>query len=1537
MLTISLWFAENAFTQCTVNAGADITVCANSQVTLGGAPTASGGTGPYTYDWTNLSGTQDIANPTVTVSSTITYTVVITDANGCSASDQMVITVTPLPVANAGNDLDPCVNTSNITLASGGTWSGAPSNMLNGNIFSPNTVGTYNLVYTVTANGCSNTDNLQIMVRPRPTVYAGLDATICPGGCHQLNATASSTNGPITLYTWSGGPLNNSLSQSPIACPTGAGATYSVTVVDSEGCNAQDQVNVSFQAPVPVNAGSDMTVCNNPTPLTLSGQTPTGGTWSGTGVTPSGQFTSPGLGSYTLTYTVSSGIGCTFSDTRVITVVGSQVIDGGADRTACVGSTPFQLMPTTTGGSWSGSSYVSPAGVFTPSVIGSYNLTYSVDNGTCISTDQVVVNVFSLPNVSAGPDKVMCAGASVLLNGSASGGLSPYTINWSNTSSLSASNSLTPTANPATTTTYVLTVTDSRQCSASDMAIVTVSSLPVVNAGPDLTLCDQSPATMLTGQDPAGGTWSGSCVTANGQFTPCGVGTYTLAYTVTNASGCVASDTRVVTVTSSPIANAGVDQSICRNEGTIVLGANSNTPGIWSGTGIADPNTGLFNPIMAGAGTHTITLSVGSGVCLVTDQVSIQVKSEPNVTAGPDQMACYSSGPLDLVGASPAGGEWEGPGIDDDDDDYFDSSIGVGAYNVSYRYTDQVSACADTAYKSVVINSVPVSSFTAPSTVCLNTPFVPGNSSTGAATFQWNFGNGGNINGTAPSNTYTTENNFNIRLVAISVAGCRDTSYQAISAIAAPTVQITSDVNEGCAPLGVHFTCAVTGQDLTYLWNMDDGTTSASANMSYHEFVENNTDNIYAPQLIVSNACGSASSGLLIEVNPRPEAAFVTNFLSTSCTPVTIEFDNTSMGEFSSCSWNFDNGNAANVDEPGSMVFTTGNSPSVFDVELTVQNACGTDTFIQSITVEPNHVHANLSTNVQHGCTPLNLNVSNAGSGATMIQYEFEDGVVAMGSSAGHTYSNPGVYTLYQYATDGCGFDTAFVSIEVFETPQVSFITSADEICQNGSVEFTSTSIGAESLSWSLGDGTSATSINVDKSYYIAGTYNVQLVGTSGICSSTAELALTVHSNPVAQFELAETTSCAPFEICPINSSIGGNSFEWEFGDGSTSSDQFACHEFQNDGELSVERNIVLTVTNGFGCADSVQDHVWILPIPPATFELPMETSCDFPVLLTPLLIDNTSMSYQWTLNGINASSQPVPSFQLAAPGVFELGMEVTNQFGCVNTAQRNFEIFPEVVASFDAVNPTGCLSHTVDFENTSSNAVSYQWHYGDGQSNNEFSPSHLYDTQGVFNVKLIATSIHGCQDSIVKYGFVETYELPEASFTMSSPEVSIFNPEVEFTNTTEDAMSFEWRLGDGIITEEENPVHEYNNPGRWPVTLIVTNMFGCKDMVVREVTVTNDFQVYIPNSFTPNNDGRNDFFQPVMEGLEFITRYDFKVFNRWGEVVFATEDPSDAWEGDAKGADFYSESDTYKFRLVIQLEQSSETKIYEGLVTMIK
>ena len=1668
---------------------------------------------------------------------------------------------------NAGPDIERCFNQGNVTLPSGGTWSGAPASMLNGNIFTPNAVGTYTL--TLTNTGCTpSSDTMVLTVLPKPTVNAGLDVTICSGGCTQLSASATSTNGPITLYTWSGGPVNNSLSQTPTACPTNS-VTYSVTAVDSKQCNNQDQITVTVQSPISVNAGpamtlcqgsapqqltgatpaggvwsganitpagvftpsivgsnvvtytvttpigctfsstrtinvtaaspvdagpnrtacvgatafqlfpitpggtwsgsplvtsagvfnpttvgsfdltysvndgtctvtdmisvnvfalpvvdagaslnmcagssvvinasatgglapyniswsnssslssssslsptaspsittdyvltvtdarmcqasdnttvtvnsiptvnagADITVCNQSAPTTLSGQSPVGGAWSGPGVSPTGVFTPTSVGSFTLTYTFITSSGCSGSDTRVVNVVSAATIDAGPNRTACIGATPFQLSAVTPGGTWSGSTYVTSAGIFNPAVVGSYNLTYSVNDGICTSTDVISVNVFGLPTVNAGANLSMCAGGSVVLNGSVTGGLAPYNISWNNASSLSSSTSLNPTANPSINTTYLLTVTDSRMCQASDDVVVTVNALPAVDAGNDITICAQAPAFNLTGQIPVGGTWSGSCVSASGQFSPCGVGNYVLTYTVSNATGCTSSDTRTIIVTASPTVNAGSDIVVCRNEGNIDLAAFASASGTWSGPGIVDATNGIFSPINSGAGNHVVTLTIGTGSCQVSDQVMVTVNAEPTVNAGANQNICVNAAPIQLTGGFPAGGTWEGPGVSGST---FSANAGLGLHNISYRFIDGTTGCADTAFKSVTVNNIPTAAFTLQETACTNLAIAPSNSSTGANQYSWNFGVGGNVSGVNPSNTYASSGVYEVRLIASNSFGCTDTTFDSITVISAPTVSINANVIEGCAPLNVSYSATTSGENLAYSWNYGNGNTTSASSPSAQVYTENVEVTQYVASLTVNNACGTATDDITITVLPRPNANFSTQLLSTICSPVSVDFENNSTGGMTSCSWNFGDGGSANVEDPGVRVYTTGDddddddSNATFDITLTVENQCGTDEYVESLTIQPNGVNAQVALSATTGCSPLTVVATNTGTGGNLIQYSYESGNTSIGNNAEFVFENEGEYMIWQYATDGCGFDTTFAVVQVFQSPLISFVSSADEACQGTGITFESTSSNFSEIQWTFGDGESSFLPTVEKHYAQAGTYDVSLqgLGENG-CGASASMSVTVHSIPVADYVVPTLENCAPFDICPMNTSVGGFNHQWTFGDGFTVEEEQPCYTFTNESDGILYRHVVLTVSNAFGCADTADKVFTIFPLPNTNFQFAENTTCEYPYVLNPIGIGETFAGYNWSVNGTLASTSDNPNLQLTAPGTYVIGLEATNIFGCQGESDRTFVIYPEAVANFEASRENGCIELPVSFNNTSTNAVSYQWSFGDGGSSVALNPSYTFEEQGVYDVQLIVTSVHGCIDTLTRHNFIETYPLPVADFKVSNSVASVFDPSFEFENLSVDGVTYTWHFGDGETSSEEHPIHEYAYPGTWQVRMIAENMFGCTDEVTRTVQVDNDFQVYIPNSFTPNNDGLNDVFKPEMEGLEFVTKYMFRVYDKWGTVIFESEDPKDAWLGDVRDSNEYTINSTYRYQLIIEIEQSAETKMYDGVVTIVR
>ena len=1518
-----------------VNAGTDQTICDQS------APVQMTGQTPVGGSWsgTGVSLTGLFTSPGIG-NYTLTYTFIA--ANGCSATDTKTISVIAPNGIDAGVDRTACVGTTAFQLnpvTAGGTWSGSIYVTAAG-VFTPSVVGSYTLTYSVNTGVCTSTDQIVVNVFGNPTVDAGANASICLGGNTVL---AASTNGGLAPNTFSwtnSSSLSNGAILNPTASPTST-TSYTLTVVDARGCTASDFVTVTVNTPPVVDAGANQTICDQSAPVQMTGQTPAGGSWSGTGVSLTGLFTSPGVGNYTLTYTFISANGCSATDTKTISVIAPNGIDAGVDRTACVGSNAFQLNPVTVGGTWSGSVHVTSAGVFSPSVVGTYTLTYTVNLGVCTSTDQITVTVFGNPTVDAGANATICAGGSTVLNGTVNGGLAPYNTTWNNSGSLSNSAILNPTATPASTTSYTLSIVDARGCTASDFVTVTVNALPVVEAGNDITVCDVSAPFQLTGQTPVGGAWSGSCVSSGGQFSPCGVGTYTLTYTFTNASGCVGTDTRVVNVTSSPSVDAGASMSVCRNEGLVDLTTDASATGTWSGNGVVDAANGIFNPIAAGVGTHTITITIGTGSCQVSDQKTVQVKAEPNVNAGPNTASCFNDEEVELEGATPSGGEWQGVGVtfDGNDDYYFHPSVGVGSYNLLYRYVDNSSACADTAYRSMTVNSLPNAAFTLPApTGCSNVNIVPSNTSTGATSYSWNSGVGANQSGTNTVLNYSAPGTYNVRLIAITGSSCRDTAFQQIQILESPSVLLSSDVNQGCAPLQVSFNATTGGDNLNYAWNYGNGNTSNQASPISQTYIENVDVTNYTASLTVSNVCGSATDDINITVQPRPHAVFTPIIVSTTCSPVTVSFENNSTGTPTSCEWNFGDGFTSTMPEPETRTYVTGNTPTTFEIELTVHNNCGSDVTVEELTVNPNLVHASMSSNVNEGCTPVDVEVQNTGTGGTMIQYSFVPNVVAMGPTAQHSYNAEGSYTIYQYATDGCGFDTTSTVVVVHQSPTIAFTVSADETCQFEDLMFDATVTGASNFEWNFGDGETSSLLSLSKDYTTGGTYSVELSAVAANnCEAHAETEIVVHSNPVAMFEVANNEGCAPFDICPINSSVGATTTSWDFGDGFTNNDPQTCHTFTNNLSQPINQEVILSVANTFGCSDTYSTFVTINPVTAASFTLPLASSCEFPITIEPTGVTAGQQSYSWTVNSELASTDASPSFQFGSSGDFYIQLSSTNQYGCVDMSDATFTVHPPVLAAFSSDKANGCLDLNVSFVNQSTNATSFVWNFGDGDESVQSSPNHVFNEQGVFDVQLIATSPEGCKDTLVQHNLIETYSLPEADFRPSTLEATIFYPTINFTNESEDGVTYSWSFGDNSQSVDENPTHEFVGPGRWPVTLTTTNLFGCEDSKTIYVTITNDFQVYIPNSFTPNGDGLNDVFKPEMEGKEFIKQYKFTVFNRWGEVVFETEDPSRAWLGDAKGSDFYTESDTYSYRLVIEVEQSAETKVYQGLVSVIK
>ncbi|NBV91146.1 MAG: hypothetical protein EBR91_03140 [Flavobacteriia bacterium] len=415
----------------TVSAGNNQSVCAGSPVTLSGS-------GASTYSWNN--GVQN--GVPFTPNATQTYTVTGTDANGCSNTAQVTLTLNPIPTVSAGSNQTVCAGTQ-VTLSGSGAVNYSWNNgVINGTSFTPLTTQTYTVTGT-NANGCSNTAQVTVTVNPSPNISGGNNQSICIGSPVTLSGSGA------TNYTWNNGVVNGT-TFTPLATQT-----YTVTGTNANGCSNTAQVTVTVNPLPTVSAGSNQSVCVG-TPVTLIGSGANTYSWTN-GVANATPFIPMGTQIYTVTGTNANG--CSNTAQVTVTVNPSPNVSAGSNQSVCAGS------PVTLSGSgassYTWSNGISDGVAFVPVATQLYTVTGTA-NG-CSNTAQVTVTVNPSPNVSAGADQSICVGEQVIL--SASGG---NTYNWNN-------NVVNGQAfSPNQTADYMVTGIDLNGCTGMDTVSVAV-------------------------------------------------------------------------------------------------------------------------------------------------------------------------------------------------------------------------------------------------------------------------------------------------------------------------------------------------------------------------------------------------------------------------------------------------------------------------------------------------------------------------------------------------------------------------------------------------------------------------------------------------------------------------------------------------------------------------------------------------------------------------------------------------------------------------------------------------------------------------------------------------------------------------------------------------------------------------------------------------------------------------------------------------------------------------------------------------------
>jgi len=507
------------------------------------------------------------------------------------------------------------------------------------------------------------------LYRNIPTINITHPGDLCQGDA-EITLTATPAGG-----TWSGTGITDAINGTYNPNTEG---THTITYTIAGTCGASNSISIIVKPTPTINITDPGDFCSTD-PSSSFTATPTGGTWSGTGISADGTFnpSTANIGPNTITYTVTQD-GCIGEESIVIDVF--DIPDATITSTVttmCSGDEPITLTATTPGGNWTGTG-VTTDGIFDPEIagLGDHTITYTVGTGTCLDDDQIIITVNSTPVVTITNQEDLCStDAEVTLSATPTGGT------WSGTGITNQTNG---TFNPETagagehTITYTVT---QNGCTGEESITINVIETPDATITSTVTtMCTDNDPITLTATTP-GGNWTGTGVTTDGVFDPeiAGVGEHTITYTVSTGT-CTDNAQITITVSPTPDINITKQDDLCLSDSEVTLSATP-TGGTWSGPGITNATNGTFNPEVAGPGEHTITYTVESP-CLGSATTVITVSSPTQITI--INYVCSDTLPI-FFNANIDGGTWSGNGIVDANTGEFDPEVaGVGEHTITY-------------------------------------------------------------------------------------------------------------------------------------------------------------------------------------------------------------------------------------------------------------------------------------------------------------------------------------------------------------------------------------------------------------------------------------------------------------------------------------------------------------------------------------------------------------------------------------------------------------------------------------------------------------------------------------------------------------------------------------------------------------------------------------------------------------------------------------------------------------------------------------
>jgi hypothetical protein len=584
----------------------------------------------------------------------------------------------------------------------------------------------------------------------------------------------------------------------------------------------------------------------------------------------------------------------------------------------------------------------------------------------------------------------------------------------------------------------------------------------------------------------------------------------------------------------------------------------------------------------------------------------------------------------------------------------------------------------------------------------------------------------------------------------------------------------------------------------------------------------------------------------------------------------------------------------------GTASAITGLTAATYSVIITDINGC-TASATTTITEPPALTTSATSTPVScfAGTNGTATVAATGGSGAYAYLWQPSNG-----TGATETGLTAGTYTITVTDANGC---TSSATTTITEpTALTATISSTQATCSfaNGSATVNvSGGITNYTYAWSPSGGTAATTTGIT-----GGNYTCLITDANG-CTLSPTVNVASANAPIVSTVTTMVTCFGGNDGSATAITVGGTgpySYLWSNGD----ADSIAA------GVTAGSYTVTLTDANGCIATSTV--------------------TVNEPSMLNIQASANPTMVCEGSTVQLNATANggtPAYSFAwlpIALPGQTQTitptstttyTVVATDANGCTANSSITVTVNAMPTALLTADIFSGCAPLCVDFTDlstiSSGTITSWNWDFGDQSTSTMQNPTHCYTTPGINTVVLTVTSVAGCTQTITMSNYIDVYAVPVAAFTADPQPTTILSPTITFTDASTYAASWSWSFGDVAQSSStlQDPSFTYPEADCYTALLEVTSIHGCTDTASLPICITPDASMYVPNTFTPDDNGLNDVFLPSHYGID-ESSFEMWIFDRWGNLIFQTDDPNEGWDGRVQGSSTICQQDTYVWKI---------------------